>query len=233
MTSPSATVGELAGLHHRYDPAPAPAPAGAVGAGWTLLLLHGTGGDERQLGGLGQQLLPAAAQLSPRGHVLEQGAPRFFARAGLNRFDPEQVIEGVDVLAGFVKAATVEYGIDPRKLIAVGYSNGANAALAAMQRHPGLMRGAVLLRAMPVLDPPPPGTPLAGTSLLALAGAHDPLVAPGVFEQLVETTTKQGAAVTVNVDAGAGHDLTTDDVHVATEWLHALVAGNASQAPRA
>lgn len=221
-----ATIGELAGLHHRFDPAPEVVPDGAAGAGWALLLLHGTGGDERQLATLGQQLLPAAAQLSPRGQVLEQGAPRFFARTGLNRFDPAQVIEGVDALAAFIKAATVEYGLDPRKTIAVGYSNGANAALAAMQRHPGLLRGAVLLRAMPVLEPDPGlPTPLEGTSLLALAGAHDPLVSPGVFEQLVETTTKQGAAVTVNVDASSGHDLTTDDVHVATEWIHGLVAG--------
>ena len=225
MTATRAHVGEIAGLHHRFDPAPQglayaePAPAGA---GWTLLLLHGTGGDEHQLGELGRQLLPAAAQLAPRGQVLEQGAPRFFARTGLNRFDPAQVIEGVDALAGFIGAAVDAYGIDQRKLVAVGYSNGANAALGAMQRHPGLLRGAVLLRAMPVLDPPPAGTPLQGTSLLALAGARDPLVPAAVFEQLAETTRNQGAELTVNVEAGAGHELTTDDVHVATQWLRDL-----------
>lgn len=219
MSEPVVT-GEIGGLRYRYEPAPG--GADQPGAGWTLLLLHGTGGDEHQLLDVGRQLLPGAAQLAARGHVLEQGAPRFFPRTGLNQFDPAQVVAGVDVLAGFVRAATDAHEIDPQRMIAVGYSNGANAALAAMQRHPGLLRGAVLLRAMPVLDPPPAGTPLEGTALLALAGAGDPLVPAQVFEQLVETTRRQGADVTVNVAAGAGHGLTTDDVHVATTWLREL-----------
>ena len=43
----------------------------------TLLLLHGTGGDENDLLPLGRELDPAADFLSPRGQVLENGSAAF------------------------------------------------------------------------------------------------------------------------------------------------------------
>lgn len=209
------------GLIHRHDP---PAQAGGRGDGWTLLLLHGTGGDENQFPSLGRELLPGAALLSPRGHVLEGGAPRFFPRSGMNQFDPEAVAAGVDVLARFIEAATTEYGLAPERLVALGYSNGANAALAAMQRHPGLMRGAVLLRPMLVLDPQPTGTPLDGTSLLALSGGRDPYLDASGYERLVKVTGEQGADVTGHLDPAAGHELTRGDLTAAAHWLKQLTA---------
>lgn len=210
----------LAGLHYRYEPGAAEAP----GSGWTLLLLHGTGGDEHQLAPLGAQLLPGAARLAPRGPVLEQGAPRFFARTALNQFDQGQVAEGVDALAGFVRAAQQEHAIAADRIVALGYSNGANAALAMMQRHPQIIAGAVLLRAMLVLDPPPAGDPLAGTALLALGGARDPFLPGDGYDRLVQVTTDAGAAVTAHVEPGVGHELGPGDVQAAGAWLAQLTS---------
>ncbi len=62
------------GFIHRYETGT---------SGDTLLLLHGTGGDEEDLVPLGKQLAPRANLLSPRGQVLEHGnAPVFPAAVG-------------------------------------------------------------------------------------------------------------------------------------------------------
>src|SRR3954454_10267763 len=113
-------------LHvHRWVPAERPALP-------TLLMLHGTGGDESDLLPLGRQLLPGAAMLSPRGNVLEHGAPRFFRRLAEGVFDVVDLHRRTGELADFVNAACTEYGIDVQSLYAVGYSNGANIAASVL-----------------------------------------------------------------------------------------------------
>ena len=78
----------------------------------TLLLLHGTGGDENDLIPLGRELDPAAALLSPRGKVLENGHPRFFRRLAEGVFDLEDLKRRTDELADFVVAAAEHYHFD-------------------------------------------------------------------------------------------------------------------------
>src|SRR5437868_4970343 len=117
-----------------------------------LLLLHGTGGDERDLIPLGRTLSPASALLSPRGDVSEGGALRFFARLAEGVFDAAEVTHRTHALADFVGAAGQQYRFDPQTLIAVGFSNGANIAATLLQLRPESLAGGVLLRAMVVLD---------------------------------------------------------------------------------
>src|SRR5579871_6086969 len=94
----------------------------------TLLLLHGTGGDENDLLALGRTLAADAVLLSPRGKVLENGMPRFFRRLAEGVFDQKDLAFQTDELARFVESAAAHYGFDRRRVIAVGYSNGANIA---------------------------------------------------------------------------------------------------------
>src|SRR4051812_19842124 len=98
----------------------------------TLLLLHGTGGNECDLLDLGRAIDPDAALLSPRGKVLERGAPRFFRRLAEGVFDEEDVVRRAEELAGFLAEAIKHYQIEGKELIAVGYSNGANIAAAML-----------------------------------------------------------------------------------------------------
>src|SRR6187397_432273 len=136
------------GFEHRF------VPARPDGAGRPpLLLLHGTGGDESDLLPLGEALAPGAAVLSPRGNVLENGMPRFFRRLAEGVFDEEDVIRRAHELADFVGAAAARHGFDPKRVIAVGYSNGANIAAAILLLRPGALAGAVLFRAMVPLVP--------------------------------------------------------------------------------
>src|SRR5580704_289242 len=101
-------------------------PATARDSGVTLLLLHGTGGDEHDLVPLGKELLPGAALLSPRGRVLENGMPRFFRRFAEGVFDVEDLKFRTHELFEFVRAAVEQYGVAKNHIVAVGYSNGAN-----------------------------------------------------------------------------------------------------------
>ncbi len=122
-------------------------------SGRTLLLLHGTGGTEMDMVPLGERLDPAAALLSPRGKSPENGMPRFFRRLAEGVFDEQDLIFRTHELAGFVEGAARTYNFDPRRVVAVGYSNGANIAGALLLLRPGILAGAALLRPMVPLVP--------------------------------------------------------------------------------
>ncbi len=189
----------------------------------TLLLLHGTGGDEHQLVELGQQLAPDASLLSPRGKVLEGTMPRFFRRRAPGELDIPDLLARTDELAEFVASATTEYGLDPDRVVAVGYSNGANIAASLLLRRARVLHGAVLLRAMLPYEPGEEPS-LTGTSVLVAAGARDPYVPLDQSERLAEVLRAGGAEVELRV-ADAGHELTRSELAAAASWLVRLEAG--------
>lgn len=191
-------------------------------AGVTLLLLHGTGGDENDLLPLGHALLPGAALLSPRGQVLEHGMPRFFRRLAEGVFDEADLIARTHDLARFVERAATVYDRDPARIIAVGFSNGANIAASALLLHPLLFHAAMLLRPMVPFEPRSlPRIP--ATPVLLAAGRFDPLVPAANTERLAELLRESGAEVTVEY-ALAGHALTPAEVETARRWLADAVA---------
>jgi len=203
------------GFEHHFERG-----AGAV----TLLLLHGTGGDEHDLVPLGRALAPGAALLSPRGKVLEGTMPRFFRRLAVGQLDIPDLLARTDELAEFVGAAASAYGLDPGHVIAVGLSNGANIAASLLLRHPGLLRGAALLRPMLPYEPEQPPA-LAGTGVLIDAGEADPYSSPAQVGRLAEILRGAGAEVTLHTEPGAGHGLTAGDLAVVSDWM----AGQAVQ----
>ncbi|WP_020187572.1 alpha/beta hydrolase [Methylopila sp. 73B] len=185
-----------------------------------LLLLHGTGGDETDLLPFGEAIAPGAALLSPRGQVLERGAPRFFRRLAEGVFDEDDVHRRAGDLARFVAEARTAYGIAAP--VALGYSNGANIAAALMLLHPGTLAGAALLRAMPPLTTPP-AAELDAAPVLMLSGALDP-IASGAHAALLERQLRAaGAAVTLET-LPASHGLTRMDLEAATRWYARLAA---------
>src|SRR3954471_5740183 len=141
----------------------------------TLLLLHGTGGNETDLLSLGADLDPSAALLSPRGKVLENGMPRFFRRLAEGVFDEEDVIRRAGELADFTLAAAKEYEFDPQSVTAVGYSNGANIAAAILLLRPEVFSRAILFRAMVPLTPARLPN-LANLRALISSGKRDPII---------------------------------------------------------
>jgi predicted esterase len=215
--SASATLG----FEHVYIPPP------TTPSDWTLLLLHGTGGDEHDLVPLGRQLAPGAALLSPRGKVREAGMPRFFRRLAIGQLDIPDLLVRTDELAAFVTAAAAQYGRDPAKIAALGFSNGANIAVSLLLRETNptrpLLASAALLR--PMLPYEPEGSlTLNGTKVLIAAGEGDPYSSPEQTRRLAEVLGAAGAAVSVHVEPGAGHSLGAGDLRALQRWADGLGA---------
>ena len=209
---------------HRFAP-------GGGGDPLTLLLLHGTGGDESDLLGLGRSLSPTAGLLSPRGRVLEHGAPRFFRRLAEGVFDLPNLHAETAALAAFVAAAAGAYGFDPKRVVAVGFSNGANVAASVLLSRPAVLAGAVLLRPMVPFEPAAP-VDLAGVPVLIARAASDPMVPRQQSDRLAALLRGGGADVTVAEQAG-GHGLVAGDVTAARNWLSDRFGGPQPRPPTA
>lgn len=201
------------GFKHRFIPAvDAAAP--------TLLLLHGTGGSEDDLLDLGRHLLPQAGLLSPRGAVDENGMARFFRRIREGVFDLDDLRRQSADLARFVAAASSTYGFDSGRVIAAGYSNGANIAASLLLLHPGVLAGAVLFHAMvPIVPETLPD--LGAVPVFMASGRQDPIIPAQQAEELARMLGDAGADVTSHWEDG-GHRLSMSEVEAATEWLAAV-----------
>jgi len=199
------------GFIHRFVPAEDKTSAE------TLVVLHGTGGDENDLIGIGQAVAPGAAILSPRGNVLENGAPRFFKRLAEGVFDREEVRSRAEELSRFIRAAISKYGFNPERVFALGYSNGANVASTVMFIEPGLFRGAIMFRPMVVFEPDE-HPDLSGAGIFISAGRLDPIVPTKSVERLAELFEASRAEVTLKWQQ-AGHNLLPSEARDAADWL--------------
>jgi predicted esterase len=203
---------------HRYIPAthtPETAP--------TLLLLHGTGGDEYDMLPIGTMLAEQAGKgeavnlLSPRGKVSEFGAARFFRRLAEGVFDVEDMKAQAADLRDFITSAADEYHFDAGKVIAVGYSNGANIAGALLVLYPALLKAAVQLRPM-IPFAPPADWSLPQTPVFISSGALDPTVGLDHSQRWAALLTQAGARVSCHA-LRAGHQLSNEDIEKAVAWF--------------
>jgi len=201
------------GFKHIFRAAADPSPP-------TLLLLHGTGGNEHDLIPLADNIAPGAAVLSPRGKVLEGQMPRFFRRLAEGVFDLDDLRVRTRELADFVEVSAARYGFDATRVVAVGFSNGANIAASLLLLTPGVLSGAILFRAMvPIVPDPLPS--LTGTRVLMSNGRADPLIPAAQAEVLADLFRRCGAAVTLEWQPG-GHNLTKRDLELAAQFLAGL-----------
>jgi predicted esterase len=204
--------GELLGFHYRFE-------GGDPGAR-TVLLLHGTGADENDLIPLGRAIAPDANLLSPRGKVLEAGFPRFFERFSDGTLDIEDLKRRTHELVGFIEAATKEHELDASRIVAVGFSNGANIAESTLLLHPETLEATALLRPMFTFEPDGPPD-LHGVRVFIASGRSDPLIDPRDPERLAQLLGGYGAEVELSFSTG-GHSLGPDEVDRARQWFQKL-----------
>ena len=198
---------ELPFVHRFYTP---PNPDGSV-----LVLLHGSGGNETTLMPLLHQVSPRATLLGVRGRATEEGIPRWYKRITPFSFDQQDIRSEAEAFAAFIDGAVKSYGLDPKKLVYVGYSNGANLLNSLLYLHPNLVHKAVLLRSMPVLSNFPHAD-LKGTDLLVISGKTD---AYGKYASDLEARLKNSGATVDSTVIPSGHDLGDADVPVIRKWL--------------
>lgn len=183
-----------------------------------LLLLHGTGGTERDLIPLAQRIDPGASYLSVRGNVLENGMPRFFRRLAEGVFDLEDLVFRTHELNDFLLNASEEYQFDRSRVIAIGYSNGANIAASLMFHIPDAFMGAILHHPMvPIRGVALPD--LSGTPVFIGAGQNDPICSVQETEELSGLLSGAGADVLLHWEQ-QGHQLTGSEVNEARAWYY-------------
>lgn len=200
---------------HKYE------PGEGANRQVTLLLLHGTGGTEDDLSGLGRMVLPGAAQLRPRGNVLENGMPRFFRRFAEGVLDVDDLKRRTGDLVNFIQQAHDVYGIDERQVIAAGFSNGANIASSMLLLYPEALRAVLLFH--PMIPFVPETLPdLRGKPVFIGAGRLDPLVPSEQTEQLADLFKRAGAEVTIFWQNG-GHNVSLEEVKAAKGWIEVLL----------
>jgi phospholipase/carboxylesterase len=186
-----------------------------------LLMLHGTGGNEHEIAGLASELDPDAGVLAPRGQVQEHGMLRWFRRRAEGIFDVDDVIARAGDLAGFIAAAREHYDLDDRPIVAVGFSNGANIALATALLHPQTLDRVIALSGMyPLADRQSPED-LSGSQVLVLNGDHDPMAPLASVNDLMAALKRQGADAEQVLRPG-GHGIEHTDLAAARDWLNRL-----------
>ncbi|TKV28947.1 alpha/beta hydrolase [Arthrobacter sp. NamB2] len=191
--------------------------AGTAGSP-VLLLLHGTGGDEHDLLPLADRLAPGAGYLAPRGPVQEHGMNRWFRRFGEGVFDVDDVVRRAAELAGFVERARSHYGFGDRQLVAVGFSNGANIALAMALLHPQAAPRTIAFSGMYPLEGRTIDADLSGTAVALFNGTSDAMAPIDSAIRVGSILESRGAEVDRNVREG-GHGIHPTEVAGAAAWI--------------
>lgn len=189
-------------------------PANASGE--CLLVLHGSAVDETTMLPLARQIAPRAAIVAARGRIAQDGGFRWFERITPTSFEQTSIRTETAAYVQFAREASDRHELDLRRATFLGYSNGANLVSTLMLLHPGLVRKAALLRAMPVLDDPPM-TDLGGTRVLIIAGAADQTYGP-FAPALVTLLSQRGAEIDARIVA-FGHEFGDADATIVRQWL--------------
>lgn len=187
--------------------------------GTTLLLLHGTGGTETDLLPLADEIDSEANVLSVLGNISENGMARYFKRLAAGVFDKEDLKFRTRELNDYVDEAAKEYGFNRKKVVAVGYSNGANIAGSLLFHYDDALAGAILHHPM---------VPLRGIDLPDLtdvpvfigAGTNDPICPSEESSELESLLKGAGADVTLHWE-NYGHQLSATEVQAASRWYTA------------
>lgn len=205
----SADIVRLDNFRYRIDRAANP-------SGEVVILLHGSGGDETTLLAFARPIWPQATLLGIRGRIVQNGETRWFKKITPTKFDQKDAVDEAEAFVKFLTNLGEEDRYDLQRATFVGYSNGANLLAVIMMRHPELVRRAVLMRSMPVLDSYPHKN-LSKTNVLIISGKKDSLYSP--FQPALSALlTENGAKVDSEI-VNSDHMIGEKDREMIVKWL--------------
>lgn len=182
-----------------------------------FLLLHGTGGDERDLLPLAEMLDPSYNVLSVKGEISENSMARYFKRRAEGDYDLEDLEYRGQELYDFIKESSKEYEFNLEDVIPVGFSNGSNMAINLILRESTPFQKALLFAPLYPLDLQDNQKDLSNFKVFLSMGKQDPIVTQEQSERVIEIFKERGAEVHetwVN-----SHEITQEAVLAAKEIL--------------
>jgi phospholipase/carboxylesterase len=188
--------------------------AATPGEGALVFAFHGTGGDERQMLPLVSDVWPHAAIVAPRGDVSERGALRFFRRKAEGLYDFDDLARRTAAMASFVRVH--KQRAQARRVVGIGYSNGANILASVAFAEPGLFDEIALMHPL-IPWRPADDARLAGARVIITAGERDPICPPDQTSALAEFWSRQGADTTLEWHEG-GHELRDSEIEALKHW---------------
>lgn len=197
-----------------------------------FVLLHGIGADGDDLIALAelyQQLLPRAAFVAPNAPHRFDMAPFGYMWFSLQNFDAETRSRGVraaqPALDAFLDAELARHGLDPARLILLGFSQGAMMAL-----HAGLRREtpplAILSHSGMLVDAERLPAEIRGRPPVLLTHGADDDILPAACLPMAETGLQAaGVSVEAHVLPHLGHGIDEMTLRLAIQFLARQLSG--------
>jgi thioredoxin 1 len=197
-----------------------------------LLLLHGYGADERDLGALLSYLDPEGhfATVLPRGPV---AAPPGFSWYDMTEDPAAGFSEALAALDDLLDAACEEQGLARSEAVVGGFSQGGGLALALALGPTDRPRPAGVLAMSPFVAPgmlqvDPEGA--AEVAILLQHGTEDPMVPVAGTRDLAKVLADAGLAVVFS-EYPMGHEVALESVQQGHGWLDAVRRGERPSEP--
>lgn len=183
-----------------------------------MILLHGTGGNERDLIQLSNYISKEATKIGIRGRILESGMPRYFKRLSPGIFDLENLVEETHWLHQTMIELLNKYDLTQHHIHVLGYSNGANIASSINFHYPSLFKTSILFHPMKPFeqfDYPD----LKNQHIWIGAGKNDPIVPQQQTIDLANIYQQHGAEVEV-FWSHSGHQITQEAILEAHQFFN-------------
>ena len=201
-----------------------------------LLLMHGYGADERDLGALLPYLDPEGKFVTvlPRG---PHAAPPGFSWFDVMTPDPDVAREGfaeaLSAVDELLDSACAEHGMKREEAVVAGFSQGAGLAFALAYRRSDKPHPAAVLAMSPFVRNEMVDVDWEQAKdipILLQHGTDDPMVPVKNSRELAEQLIERGVPV-VYGEYPMGHEVALESVQQARGWLDAVRAGEKPSEP--